>query len=613
VTPALARKVVRMRCYRQVRKILPNRSGLIALAVVVAAASLARADRFPPDPVPEFRQALAMTLQDYMPRDPEAAAKLDRGSSEERLKYLLARRNVELMKALDKLKTMSEMRRALAAQEWRLEKGLDDKAAVDEKVREVLIQRFAAMVIDTLDNGSLDAKLATLTMLAELGENNRIVDDRKRVARVFTPVLTKMIKTAPSPIVRDAAARSVSRLGCDPDLAAPVLGELLRSKLVSDRRAAADGLGSILGLLNDLANSNKSPSTSESPAPNITPAGVSLMTFARREVISAGKEVLPFARIGMNDSDVEVRRLCTNCMYQAVLGLSEQVPQPYITRGFADQTFELERNQTMRKDLTPLMQALNDQADVMGKATHDSSLEVRLLAFKAIEELSSAQGRMAEVEGVPPKEGDVFLDFMRKVMPEVIQGVSAPEVQIRLLSVDALEVLGKEMAPAAPALVAGVTDSNKFVRWGAARCLGRAAPVAADSAVPALARLLFDDDLDLRLAAATSLQAYGPAAQPALPAMIAGTTTTDVVQRISALKTIAAVGTGATSAVPAIIVALSDPEARVRRTAADVLGQFGTLAPQAEQPLREALNDPSADVRRAASDALLNVLGNSKK
>jgi len=57
--------------------------------------------------------------------------------------------------------------------------------------------------------------------------------------------------------------------------------------------------------------------------------------------------------------------------------------------------------------------------------------------------------------------------------------------------------------------VKALSDSSRFVRWAAVRSLGRTGPVDVPEAVPALARLLRDQDLSVRQAAATTLERYG--------------------------------------------------------------------------------------------------------
>jgi HEAT repeat protein len=593
-----------MRCLR-LSHFLKGRFTFLALALVLCCTGTGRADKFPPDPVLEFRQALSLPLREYLPRDPEKLAKLEKGPPEERLAYLKDARTKDLLDRMKLLKSIPELRRALAAQEWR-EKGNDDQNRIDGDIRDLMIERFAKKVIDALQSGDQTAKLAVMSMLAEIGSNNRLVDDRTRIAKIFTPALTKLIRTAGDREIRIEAARTVSQIGCDPAEAAPALGELLVSKDVGERRAAAEGLAGILLLLNNLSNQNKDSQTNVADLS----AGVDsqLVNFARREVITAANKVLPFAKTGASDSDVQVRRHSLNCIYQAVFAMGQQIPQPLNTGEMQDIREDALRVQETRRMLMPLLESVLNIADSLGNATRDVDAEVRLYARKAIEEVSSARQRLPQANAIRDPKSDPLLEALIRMQPALIAGVSDKDVATRLLAIDAFESMGKEGAPAAPALVHALNDPNQFVRWAAARTLGKLAPIAAEQAVPALRTLLHDREIDLCLASATALDHYGPAAKSAIPDLVEASRTTDVVLRIAALRTIAGIGTDAKSAVPAIAVALRDPEPRVRQTAAEVLGQFGPLAIEAEPALRATLNDSAPEVRRAVGDALLNIL-----
>jgi HEAT repeat protein len=588
---------------------LKGGSKFLTLTLVLSYAGVARADKFPPDPVVEFRQALSLSLREYLPTDPEQRAKLEK-NPEELKNWLKNARTSDLLHRMESLKTIPEMRRALGAQEWRERgtKGGDEQNEIDTGIRDILIERFAKKVIDTLEHGGSTAKLAVMGMLAEIGTNSRLVEDRRRIAKEFTPVLTRLIRTPGDPTIRMAAAHAISQTGSDAGDAAPALGDLLQSKDPLERRAAAQGLAGILILLNNLSNQSKEAMTDERAiVAGIAAPDSQLVNFARQEVIIAATKVLPYVKIGAADSDVVVRRNSLDCVYQAVYALGQQIPQPLNTGEMQDIREDTLRLEQTRRMLLPLLNTVNTLADSLGKATADSDPEVRLIARRAIEEISSARQRLPQPAG-NDLTNDPLLDALLKMEPALIAGVSDPNVAARLLAIDALEAMGKHATPAAQALIKAMSDPNQFVRWAAARTMGKMAPTAAEGAVPALRKLLHDRDIDLCLAAATALDRYGPAAVSALPDLIEASRTTDVVLRIAALRTIAGIGTGAASAVPAVAYDLRDPEPRVRQTAAEVLGQFGPLAISAEAELRALLNDPAPEVRRAVSDALLTIL-----
>ena len=104
----------------------------------------------------------------------------------------------------------------------------------------------------------------------------------------------------------------------------------------------------------------------------------------------------------------------------------------------------------------------------------------------------------------------------------------------------------------------------------------------ASSAVPALARLLQDEDSQVRQDAAICLSELGPAARPAVPALAATLTANQDVAR---------------------------PEAAARQLAAFALGQIGS--PSAIPQLCRATNDPAPIVGLAAEWALMKIRNES--
>lgn len=583
-----------MHLIRYNRQTLPIRAVCLTVALFVTWTTVARADRFPPDPVIEFKNALTQPLTSYLPQDPAEALKFDNLPPEEQMKRLRDSRYQDLLKRLDALRTVTDMRRALQLQGWKIRTELSEPRTADDEIRDKLIERFSGLIVDTLEKGSTDAKLATLGMLGTIVATNLSPADRARVARVFTPPVAQLIRKDKTPAIREAAAQSLSQMGCDPKLAAPALGDLLGAPSVAERRAAAEALPEIIRIL-------------------ITPTSKATTTFTidPREGLEAAAAIVPVVRRGASDPDAQVRRNCLEAIYQAVLALTLQIPRPVagVQLTFLPETRE-DRERDVRTIFLQLMKEIDNQSDVLARALRDSDKDVRLTALRSLEEIGSMVERLPEARpDIARLPTHPLQDTMKKVVPALGTTLTDPDSKVRLQAVDTTESFGKNAVTLAPVLVRNLEDSNSFVRWATARTLGKIAPAQAESAVPGIARLLQDNDLDLRLASATALGLYGPAAKGAIPEIVCATRGTDVVQRVAALKTLANIGTDSKVALPDIIAALKDPEARVRQTAAEVLEQFGTLAPQAEQPLRDVLQDPSADVRRAASSALLSVLG----
>src|SRR5208282_3852817 len=109
-------------------------------------------------------------------------------------------------------------------------------------------------------------------------------------------------------------------------------------------------------------------------------------------------------------------------------------------------------------------------------------------------------------------------------------------LEARLAAVGALEMMGQAARPAVPALVRALGDPSPFMRWAAARTLGKLGPIDVSVTVPALVRLLCDRDFDVVLAGATALARYGPAAKDAVPALARAIATSDAEARVAAIQ-----------------------------------------------------------------------------
>lgn len=193
----------------------------------------------------------------------------------------------------------------------------------------------------------------------------------------------------------------------------------------------------------------------------------------------------------------------------------------------------------------------------------------------------------------------------------MIDDLTDPDYRVRLAAVDVLESYGPRAAPAIPALVKALCDSNKFVRWAAARTLGRLEPREADAVVPGLMRLLNDrEDASVRITAAYALEQYGPNAKQAVPYLARVINRGDKDYILAILHTLQGIGTDAAPALPNVAWVLRDRQqpSSVRVEAALTLGRFGALAKAQLPLLRELMiNDPDEAVRNAASTAVLGV------
>jgi HEAT repeat protein len=386
---------------------------------------------------------------------------------------------------------------------------------------------------------------------------------------------------------------------------------------LEERRAAAGALPNMVRVVVQL--SATSASSARAPA-------------ELKDIIAVCKAIAPLAGRTLNDSDVEVRRLGAEALEQAGSTLASRAPQ---RRTSEDATAVADRELLTpgTPELSSLQQAIAEQLQPMARGAGDSDATVRIRVRHALEMFAGARQRMQHMsEALPPPAPkgaaafpartairvawtqapvraipDKVEEELQATVFTLIKGLSDPDEKSRLAALDALEALGPDAAPARDALVKALKDRDVFVRWAAARTLGKIGPGQGGAAVAGLAKLLHDTDFDVGLAAATALERIGPSAKEAVPSLIEATKASDALTRVAVTRTIEAIGTDAQPAVPALIVELSDPDSRVRQVAAQVLGRFGSLAVAAEPALRKAMDDSEAEVRQAASDAILNV------
>jgi HEAT repeat protein len=528
----------------------------------------------------------------------------------------LAARDASLQKRVEALRTINDLRRALLLLEWRDEDPEDGIAAVDRPHRAMVARRFALAVREVLERGDGTSRLAVLHVLAEMGSRVRDVGARTALTRGLGPEVARLTRQE-DPRVRETAARALGWMLPDPAAACPALGELLQAREASDRLAAADGLLNLLRMTSQLVARSR---------------GTTVPEVTRAEAISMACAVVPVAAGAMADQHAGVRRLCVDAVGVAAVILSKLVPD---LRPSEDATDLQEDRKGVEEDLTaltPLIQVLKEQVPALTRALGDSHAEVRLLARVALEEGDVANARLralrqpVQAETAASDEGPARpvrpaglssprpqTEDLETKVAGLVAGLSDKDVRARRAAIDVLETLGAAAASAAPALVKALADPDRFVRWAAARTLGKIAPLQAEAAVPALGRLLEDIDLDVRLAGITALERYGPASATEVAALLRVVPVGDTEVRIAAMRVLRAVGPEARPAIPILTAALADDNARIRQTAAECLGAFGMAAQESLDEVRKLLGDRNPGVRKAASAALLAIMEPAKK
>jgi HEAT repeat protein len=531
----------------------------------------------------------------------------------------LEARKKNLKRRLDALGSPGELAAALALDVWPESSGQHETpsaADADSEIRTLLLKQFGEQIRKALSAEDSGTRAAAATLLGTTATAERAERARRSLGQ-FNPVrfgrpggdqeptapadpfvdlapdLVKHMKEDKDAPVRRAAVRALVEVRPDLQLTMDALGDLLGGgeKDPSVRRSAAAALGALLAGADE-----------EQHSLDLTPDPVvRLLKLAKLAAPLAAERLA-------KDDDQEVRLQCLKVLRRVVLGWQgliangagrapdvvalPEAPAVPVSPLFAE----------IQKLLQSLAGALNKALPSVTGALAEDKPEIAVGAAEVLETAADIRRLVLKDSRADP------LPALPDARDALAKNLSAKEVRVRLAAVYVLETLGAEASPASAVLAKALReDADPFVRWGAARALGKMAPDQLD-AVPALAKALEDKDDDVRQTAPIALARFGPAAKPAVAALAAAVKRDDGL-RLSALKALAAVGAAAAPAADAAAAALADPDAEVRVAAADALARMGSLKDGPVTALRKALDDPDPGVRRAVSGALLRGPG----
>lgn len=165
---------------------------------------------------------------------------------------------------------------------------------------------------------------------------------------------------------------------------------------------------------------------------------------------------------------------------------------------------------------------------------------------------------------------------------------------------DAVNALAKIGAPAVPAIIESLANTNSNVRKGAVDALGNIGN-ARPEVVPALVRALTDRDSYVRKGAAEALGKIGAIA---IPSIINALADSDSFVRRGATEALGNIGTVTPEVVPSLINALEDSDGLVRRSAVESLGKIGPVTPDVIPSLKKMVGDGDFNVRKSAVEIL---------
>jgi HEAT repeat protein len=498
------------------------------------------------------------------------------------------RRDEAIKEQIDQLSGLGDLRLALALPEWRDQDSDLRVAGIDSRNRALVAKKFGTEVREQICKGDANQSLAAVTMLAQMNGTALQVLNRNHLSRDIGGDLAKVVRQG-APPARLAAAEALARLNPSAEVAVPALNEMFADDQVEMRLTAGRAMGNLVQRSCQLASQCE---------------GHESALVSAAEVVAICRAVLPVVRRGFSDHDRRVRRASAATAQQTTAALCRLLAGPHLPVPEVKDKNATSPRKVGAEVVMPLVRDLKECMPALVQALHDSDPWMRVMARRALEDLAASRLELAkyhrheEGDDATAKDGDSdetalrtvshetksvedpLLDALSANLAALAQGLDDPDIVARRSAIDVLETLGPAGAPAAPSLVKALGDRDRFVRWSAARTLGKMAPAAAREAVPALAGLLHDADMGVRLAAAGALERYGPDARGAVPGLAQTLSARDAQTRLAALVALDAIGPEARPAVPAIKALLGDADARVREYATEVLNQ---LAPEGKK------------------------------
>lgn len=502
----------------------------------------------------------------------------------------------QLAPKVDHLQALADLRQAACLREWRDEDPDPLIAAVDQDYRRQVIRKLEQEASLILRRGDTASRLAVLGILNDLGASTRGAEGRQGLAHVFGPDLA-VLTIRGDLTERAAAARTLGLINPDRDVALQAFSKLASAPEADLRQAAVEGMASWMRVMTHLATRAK---------------GIDGVDASISELVQLGCALLPLAGRTMADNEVGVRRASVDVATQAAIALRKIVEEQSRLARMDASFLDEGPGRNLREELMPLILALKAQATGLSKALADADTEVRLKSRLALENMTLPQLKLLQPTTVAQTSGsaasDPLLAGLQATAQALATGLSDKDVRGRRAAIDVLETMGPAAGGATTALTTALSDSDRFVRWAAARTLGKIGSPQANEAVPALGVLLNDPDLDLRLAAVVALARFGSASKGALADVLRALGSTDAELRIACMQVLVNISdSDAVDSVSRIRGCLTDGDARVRKMAAEILGKFGPRALDAAEDLRKALQDSDAAVAKAAGDALLRI------
>lgn len=328
---------------------------------------------------------------------------------------------------------------------------------------------------------------------------------------------------------------------------------------------------------------------------------------------------LPLIEKALQSSDPTTLKAGLDMLRNLAISMSENLPDP--SRQDKELTVDPYQAKVKFLLLEPILQKINRLIPSLNAPLRSNNPEVRQMAHRTVEAVAYAR-RLARVTQlyeaspgdplVPLSDDEALLPGLRTLLPVLFANLKAEDAALRMNAMEALEYYDRAIWGERSNIVHATQDTSLFVRWVAARTLGKMLPKQPKEneqadALKALARLLSDTDIDVRLAALAALQRWGEYGGGASEAVIACVDRGDVDSRLAAIATLEAIKPEPNRSTNVLVEALNQEDFRVRRAAAATLGRMGEKAKTAVPALEKVLQDPDPELRRLASEAILAI------
>jgi hypothetical protein len=304
----------------------------------------------------------------------------------------------------------------------------------------------------------------------------------------------------------------------------------------------------------------------------------------RAEAGIIGTLIVPVAARGLIDDEADVRRTTIQAIQKSAMAARTLVRDVRPSPEKLDGPDYRSEVEAEQTALRPLVLTLQAHAPAVGRSLQDFDPEVRQTALHVLEETAHARRRLLDRAA-----------SVQERTPTTLVGEKRPGEG---MPIDALAGLLKQ--------------KDMRVRLAALDILEALGPCAAPAA-PAVVKELADNNRFVRWAAARALAKIGPAdAEHAVPALTQLLRDADCDLQTSAAVALAAYGPAARPAVLPLTAALASESPALRVAALDALDRLGPDAEPALAAIRDALEDRDTQVRQSAA-RLLGKFGPSAR